>query len=184
MRGQIEALLKTVAGELDELTRRSVAERLAACVTTPTSLLNEFFFDASPETKRKILLRNDEPMDPNNEGVCGFPDERLLAEASRAASQVELKNMLAQVFSIPTDICERILADKSGKALAVACKGIRVSRAKFSALAVMAGDGGGDSLDACYRRLAAFDEIPEPAATRVLLFWRAKDAAVPNRHAA
>jgi hypothetical protein len=184
MRGQIEALLKAISGELDAETRRMVVERLAVGATISPSLLNEFFFDASLRTKRKILLRNGEPTDADRDGVDGVSDERLLVEATRAESHAELAKMLAQVFSIPDDICERILADKSGRALAVACKGVGVSRAKFSTLAVLAGDAREDSLDACYRRLAAFDEIPEPAAARVLQFWRAKDATALRHRAA
>jgi hypothetical protein len=185
MYSQVEALLRAIAGELDVDTRHSVAARLADSASVPTGLLNEFFFDAPSDVRRKILERNSAVQPPdNNGGARSASREPAIALAVRDCSRVVTAEWLAQAFAIPVEICERILADKSGNALAVACRGAGVSRAKFSTLAVLAGDSRNDPLDACYRRLAAFDDISEPAAVNMLGFWRSRDAAALRDRAA
>jgi hypothetical protein len=84
---------------------------------------------------------------------------------------------LAQALNLPLTRVEEILSDSSGHALAVICKGLRLSRVTYSTLAVLT--GGKDQPD--YHRLDRYDAVETPDAVRQLQDWRINSAV---QHAA
>jgi Uncharacterised protein conserved in bacteria (DUF2336) len=87
--------------------------------------------------------------------------ERALVEAARAGDVV---TPLSRSLGLPAETVGQILADKSGRALAVAAKTIGLSRAAYSALALLAYP---DNVSA----LGAFDEVNAVEAARQLRDW-------------
>jgi hypothetical protein len=63
-----------------------------------------------------------------------------------------------------------ILADPSGQALAIACKGAGLNRAAFSAIALLSAAGA--NLEGAYAMLDAFDAVPLADAARQVRLWR------------
>ena len=107
---------------------------------------------------------------PRNEAVSND----LIAAARKGE---DIRVPLAQALNLPAARIEEILADASGHGLAVACKGLRLSRVTYSTLAVLV--GGKDQLD--YTRLDRYDAVETPDAVRQLQDWRIKSAV---QHAA
>ena len=105
---------------------------------------------------------------PRNEAVSND----LIAAARKGE---DIRVPLAQALNLPAAQVEEILADSSGHALAVACKGLRLSRVTYSTLAVLTGS----QLD--YSRLDRYDAVETPDAVRQLQDWRIKSAV---QHAA
>jgi hypothetical protein len=163
-----EALLEKALREVDRDTRIQIAARLARHANAPIDILNELFFAASPEMKDEIVARN------ASEGLLpiGGPDyvdeESLLASARGDTS--EFIAAFANALGVRDTTANEILSDSSVQSLALACKGIRVGRATFSAIAVLS-----DRMRATedsYSRLAVYDTVPECAAERMLAYWR------------
>jgi hypothetical protein len=104
-------------------------------------------------------------------------DESETAKLIDAARKGEdLLAPLARAWNLPPIQVKDILADSSGHALAVACKGAKFSRAAFSALTVLTG-GQGDIVRN-YGRLDRYDAVDSAQAEQVLQSWRA--GAVPH----
>ena len=105
---------------------------------------------------------------PRNEAVSN----ELIAAARKDG---DICAPLAQALNLPASRVEELLADPS--ALAVICKGLRLSRVTYSTLAVLA--GGRDLTD--YSRLDRYDAVETPDAVRQLQDWRIQSAV---QHAA
>ena len=93
---------------------------------------------------------------------------RGLMEMLRGGREADMA--LAETAGIPKEKAAEILADDSGHALAVACKGAGIGRAAFSTLAMLT-DHSHDAAKA-YARLDMFDAVPTPEAVRQLRAWR------------
>jgi hypothetical protein len=164
MRAPFEALFEKTAREADAPTRAALAERLEGAAGLPVELLNTFYFEA-PAGLRACILAYDadapgEPSAPATDGAA------LVASARRTMNGTFVQ-AFAAALSLPGDVAHAILADASGQALAVACRGAGLDRATFSALAILTG---GPSPD----RLAAFDTVPGAGAAQLLRAWRAQ----------
>ena len=77
---------------------------------------------------------------------------------------------LALSTGLSQERAAEILADDSGHALALACKGAGLGRAAYSALAMLT-DSSHDTAKA-YARLDMFDAVAMPEAVRQLRAWR------------
>lgn len=77
---------------------------------------------------------------------------------------------LAESAGLSKSKVMEILADHSGHALAVACKGAGLNRATFSALALLTEPA--DNLASAYAMLDEFDVVPVAEAARQLRGWR------------
>jgi len=168
MREPFEALLEKSLRDVDPAARALLAQRFADG-TMPLSVLNTLIFDANPEARQAILARN--ATEANDATAARMVDERDLLAAARAGT-IELPLVLALYFGIPTDVAAKALADRSGFSLALLCSGIGCSRAAFSALAVLASPHA--DTDESYRRLAAYDQVPENGAVALMQFWRSQ----------
>jgi hypothetical protein len=170
MREPFEALVEKVLRRLDEPTRRLIAERLSRNTETPVAILNELYFDVPPVGRARILARNAQGEGEASER--GAPDEIALLKSARASSRRDFVATFARSLGLSQTAARAILADVSGDALAVACKGAGMKRAVYSALVVCMAGALKTNIDALYERLSAFDVIPEGGARRMLAYWR------------
>ena len=98
---------------------------------------------------------------------------RRLIEVARGGGDITAE--LARVFNLPRARIKTILSDRSGRALAIACKGRGLSRASFSVLVVlMSGQGPAAKI---HIRLDCYDTIDAPEAEQLLRGWRDSAAA-------
>ena len=163
-----EALLEKALREVSRETRIQIAERFERRADAPVDILNELFFAASPEMKDEIVARNaSEGLLPS--GGPDYVDEATLLEAARSDGE-DFPAIFASALGVCDTIVSEILADASVQSLALACKGIRVGRATFSAIAILSDQMRGT--DESYSRLSVYDTVPECAAERMLAFWR------------
>ena len=101
-------------------------------------------------------------------------DEKQIVSAARTTANGEFAAAFARMLGIEPAMAERILHDRSGRALAIACKGAHLTRATFSALALITETGSG-AVDT-RERLSSFDSVPLTGAERLLDFWRTRNA--------
>src|SRR5579863_3148194 len=103
------------------------------------------------------------------------PDDvhRRLMEIARGSGDIAAE--LARAFHLPRARIANILSDHSGRALGIACKGVGLSRASFSALVVLL--SGKSPVTKIHTRLNAYDAIDATEAKRLLRAWRDNAAA-------
>src|SRR3974390_519720 len=167
MREPFEALLEKVLKRVDGTTRRMLAARLASHPTTAVTLLNEFYFDVPAEAKSAILRRNaalEEPL----QNMPAYANEAELLAAARRVRGHDFAMALGDYLGVTPATSERILADTSGNALAVACRGAGVKRATYSALALLTIGELRVNPGARFEHLVGFEQIPDPGARRLL----------------
>jgi hypothetical protein len=166
MREPFEALLEKALSDIAPDARGLLAKRFVGG-NMPLTVLNALFFDAAPEVKNEILSRN--AASPSGSAPRAINEQALLAVA-RAAEPHQVTDAIAERFGIGRSSAAAALADASAYSLACLCKGASLSRAAYSALAVLAESG--IARDERYRRLAAYDAIPEAGARALLRFWQ------------
>ena len=170
MREPFEALLEKSLRNVEPALRAELAERFIERTETPLHLLNLLVFDAAPQTKSAILVRNALAQEGETPAAAAVTEQVTLLPAVRASSPDTISGILASQFRIEPEIATQILADRSGWMLAALCKGAGLGRAAFSALAVLARPNAPP--DESYRRLAAYDAVPQEGAAALLAFWR------------
>ena len=99
-------------------------------------------------------------------------NEALLVQLIRENLLPELICAFARLADIDERTAKRILFDKSGEGLAVACKASRFDRATFSTLVLLGSTDKSRSMDTTYRLLALYDKVPTNVAQRTMRFWR------------
>ena len=163
MRIPCEALLERAARDVDAATRARLAQRADGHPELPVALLNALFFVASEPLKKSIVARNEDAAElPADKDAA---DETALIKAARVNKAFVAE--FARQIHVSIETAQDILTDTSGQSLAVACKGAHVTRAGFSALAMLT------AKDAtCGTRLEAYDCVPLHAAERMLHAWR------------
>lgn len=180
MREPFEALLEKALRDVEPPARTLLAERFVKHSGMPLTVLNQLIFDAPPEVRTKILSRNADAFARNV--ATPHIDGALLLFAARRARPDGLAETLATWFGIKPEIAADVLRDHSAHSLAILCKGAQLTRAGFSALAVLARpDAAGDEH---YRRLAVYDSVPDDGARVLLVFWRSQLDLVPPAVAA
>jgi hypothetical protein len=168
MREPFEALLEKSLADIEPEGRALLAERFAKKPGIPLPILNALIFDASPEVRAEILARNGAAFHGGaTEDVCG---ESALLAGLRVADIDDIAPVLSAHLHVPQPTAARIVADSSATTLAVLCRGAGLSRPTFSALAVLSSPSA--DVDEHYRRLAAYDDVPDNAAISLLSHWR------------
>jgi hypothetical protein len=165
MRVAFEALLEKIVREIDLEACVALAARFVDRTDdTPLGLLNAFFLCA-PETMRAaILARNDAAG-----AIDALPiDSETLLHAARTADNFGAA--LVHLAGLPEDLAAAIASDAG--ALAVLCKGAGISRATFSAIAILAGPL--RSVHENFAMLAAYDQVPANGAAQLLAFWQGR----------
>jgi hypothetical protein len=171
MREPFEVLLEKVLRRLDGTTRRMIAARFAGRADAALPLLNALYLDVPAECRATILQRNAERGD-GTVAAIEATDELPLLVAARTAKPGEFAATLAHALQISPATARRMMIDWSGHALAVACKGAKVHRATYSALAVLTATEMKQDAGTRYASLAAYDDIPLKGAERLLQYWR------------
>jgi len=174
MRAPFEALMEKVVRGLDGPTRRLLVARLAAGADTPVDLLNEFFFDVPSESKLVILARNADISSAEDDREPSVAAEQSLLAAIRTPGVTDFESSLAECLAVDGSTASHILSDD--RALAVACKAARLSRATFSAIALVGSIDRG--LESIRSRLESFEQVPEAGTARLLSYWRKRSERI------
>jgi hypothetical protein len=103
-------------------------------------------------------------------------DEPALIARARTQKRQDWTVEFAGYIGIDAETAARIVREPTGEALAVACKAARLSRATFSALAVLAAREDSASIDEIYARLANYESVSEEAAREIMAGWRSHAA--------
>ncbi len=166
MRATFVALLEKIVREMTGPGRAVLAARFRDRGDFPLSLLNEFFLFAPAPMKDAILMRNDAegPIE------CAPVDAEALLHAARTARDFAAE--LAQVAGLPLPVAAAMLGDPSARALAALARATGVSRATFSAMALLAGPA--RSVHENFAMLGVFDGVPQNGARQLVAFWRAR----------
>jgi hypothetical protein len=130
--------------------------------------------DAATRTRLRVQLYSDPDL-----ALRVLPRESISHNLVAAARNGDLPAVLADSLGVEGRMAQQILEDESGAALAVACKGARIDRAAFSALALLTRPGRDRA--GMVAVLDAYDSMPLSEATRVLRGWR---EPAPNAHVA
>jgi hypothetical protein len=164
MRATFGALLEKIVREVDAPAQAALAARFDGRSDFPPSLLNEFFLVATPRMQDAILAAND--------AAEARTPVVINAEALLAAARVsrDFASALAGIAGVPQSVSAAIACD--ARALAALCKGAGISRAAFSAMAILTGPV--RSVHENFAMLTVFDRVPENGAAHLLGFWRAR----------
>jgi len=166
MRATFEALLEKIAREMDCGALGALAARFENRTDARLALLNELFLAASAEMKDATLARND--------ALAVMPaldvDEDALLAAARADQDFPVA--LAELTGVPRTIGAEIVADTSGRALAVVCRAANINRATFSAIVTLSGPV--RSVHESFSMLSVYDKVPANGSVHLLAFWRAR----------
>jgi len=184
MREPFEALLEKTLRVIDAQTREALAWHIAEREKAPLWLLNEFYFGASADLRKAILMHNayangESAHDPEPADLESPTLGASLVQAARTAPQEQLPSRVAALCGLSREIVARILKDASGEGLAVLAKGAHLGRAAFSALAILTGTAGDAE-----RRLGIFDAVPQAGAEAMFRFWRSRNARETAANAA
>ncbi|MEI9989957.1 MAG: hypothetical protein WDM86_07950 [Rhizomicrobium sp.] len=170
MRATFVALLEKIVREMAGPSRAVLAARFRDRDDFPLSLLNEFFLFAPAPMKDAILARND----AEGPVECGPLDAEALLHAARTARDFAAD--LAHIAGLPLPVAAAMLSDPSARALAALARATGVSRATFSAMALLAGPA--RSVHENFAMLGVFDAVPRDGARRLVALWRAQGDAV------
>ena len=166
MRATFVSLLEKIVREMAGPSRAVLAARFRDRDDFPLSLLNEFFLYAPAPMKDAILARNDAqaPVD------CAGVDAEALLHAARTAR--EFADALAHIAGLPFAVAAAMLSDPSARGLAALARATGISRATFSAMAILTGPA--RSVHENFAMLDVFDRVPVGGARQLVAFWRAK----------
>ena len=172
MRPPVVGLFETALREADDETQILIAGRMAGKPEIPLRLMNVLYLAAAAPQRREILMRNE------LEGPAPAPlladGAAILAAARNKAG--DFTGALARLTAVPRRMAAAILADTSGEALAVLCRGANLDRATFSGIALLRGAQG--------LPLAVFDTVAPKAAALLVADWRKTTAAIAPEHIA
>ncbi len=172
MRATFEALLEKIVGEMAPAACRTIAPRFDGRADFPLSLFNAFFFSCPPAMQDAILSRND----ALDEAVGEPLDADALLGAARAAR--DFTPALSRIAGLPETIAQAMLADPSGRGLAVLARATGMARASFSAMAILAGPA--RSVAENFAMLGTYDSVPANGARHLVALWRARADAPPR----
>ena len=160
------ALLEKIVREMDDTAQAALAPRLQGRNDFPLSLLNELFLAAPEGMKDALLARNNAVMAVRRQTVNA---DALLVAARTTAN---FAPALSRALSIPLPLIARILADRSGRALAAICRSTGINRASFSAIMILAGPV--RAVHQNFAMLSVFDRVPENGAANLLVYWQSR----------
>jgi hypothetical protein len=167
MREAVLTLLDLSLRDADDDTRLHLAAKLGGRRELPLDLVNEFYLSAPAPVRHVILERNDVEGGTHANPVAD-PEELLFA--ARDDTSASFTRAFASALHVPLFTAAAILADASGEALAVACRGAHLERAHFSALALLKLCDGS--------ALEAFEAPPQRGCESLTGFWQAQTGRV------
>lgn len=101
-------------------------------------------------------------------------NEALLVQLLREKRIPEVICGFAKLAEVDETTARRIIFDKSGEGLAIACKANKFDRSTFSTFVLLASPNGARSIDQTYELLALYDRVPVDIAQRTMRFWRVR----------
>lgn len=171
MRGPIIALCETALREADHETQCVLAGRLAGRGDVPLKLMNTLYLAATPPQRREILMRNA----LEGKSTVAAADEAAILVLARDRSS-DFAGTVAQRTAVARTMVIAALNDASGEPLAVLCRGLGLSHACFSAIALLRGVDGMD--------LTAYDTVTPQAAQSLVADWCKAQAVAHTLHTA
>jgi hypothetical protein len=161
------ALRAALAEELAELLNAWPEDCPAELRQTCETMLAETAREVDPDTRARLRVR----LYANTALAARIlPRETRRNVIELVRSGEDIITALADSAGLDKSKAAQILADPSGRALAVACKGAGLNRAAFSAIALLS--VAGTDLAGAYAMLDEFDAVPVAEAARQLRGWR------------
>lgn len=181
----------------------SMHQPLVSRSDLPPDLLNEMFWHVSAALREHIISSVD-AVDENkveemlvetmvwanpgqSEDTLGKPekfilrkekmnqlDAALLVQLIRQGKIPEMIAGLARLIKADLPMARRIVFDKGGEALAVACKAVGIDRTTFSDLIMLLDTGSEKTRQDRGMLLGVYGRITEEAANRTIRFWRTR----------
>jgi hypothetical protein len=170
MRPPVVALFETALREADDQTQTVLAGRLAGHRDVPLKLMNLLYLAAPAPLRREILMRNE--LEGPTPAALAL-DEAAVLEAARNRSG-DFSGAMMRLAGVPRRVVIAALGDPSGEALAVLCRGLALTRATFSAIALLRGV---ETLPLC-----VFDTVAPKAAALLVHAWRKSAAETAPEH--
>jgi len=85
-------------------------------------------------------------------------------------------------LDVPT--ARRVLFDKSGRALAVACKAAKFDKTTYSSVILGIGKDSHRSIQETYQLVGLYDSLDLNTAKRIMRFWKVRKAASQDENGA
>lgn len=176
---------------VDASTRAAVAAALRNYPTTPAAVwrklahadapqargedLCDLFFSAAAD-ERRLILENLVVSSAKPAPVSADILARLEASALRRNAS-EFMRLLRAALAISPQLALRIVQDRSGEPLVVACKALGMPSAALQRILLFLNPVIGQSVGRVYDLATLFDQISPDAAAEMLAIWRAASPA-------
>jgi uncharacterized protein (DUF2336 family) len=154
--------------------RKGIMERFAV----DPAMLDDAMQDAAHAAMRK--RPDDQASDPAERLIEGLVearqlDERFLVQALRGGKVSAFVAGLGYLCKVEPRVARRIVHDRSGESLAIACRAINVERNNFASLFLLTRQGGGKVMSPnTLRDMLKFYDLTTPHRARIALrYWRA-----------
>lgn len=123
--------------------------------------------EESPETAAEDYIKN---LERN-----GRLNEAALLELAAKKKSMEFLLGLATLLKIEAQAVQRVITDKSGQALLIACRAAGFSTAAFKTLALSPLTGVATELTEIVQLIRTYDKLPIPEAQRTMRYWQSRD---------
>lgn len=123
--------------------------------------------EASPDTAAEDYI---------NDLQCkGRLDEATLLELAAEKKSMEFLLGLAALLKIEAQAVQRVVTDKSGQALLIACRAAGFSTGAFKTLALSPLTGVASELTEIVHLIRTYDKLSIPEAQRTMRYWQTRD---------
>lgn len=123
--------------------------------------------EASPDTASEDYIKNLER--------GGRLNEAALLELAAENKSMEFLLGLAALLKIEAQAVQRVVTDKSGQALLIACRAAGFSTAAFKTLALSPLTGVASELTEIVHLIRTYNKLPIPEAQRTMRYWQTRD---------
>lgn len=110
-----------------------------------------------------------------------IPTERIteakLVDFIRAGEMTQAVGAFAHLTELDVPTARRVLFDKSGRALAVACKAAKFDKTTYSSVILGIGKDSHRSIQETYQLVGLYDTLDLNTAKRIMRFWKVRKAA-------
>lgn len=105
----------------------------------------------------------------------GRLDEATLIKLAAEKKSMEFLLGLAALLKIEAQAVQRVVTDKSGQALLIACRAAGFSTTAFKTLALSPLTGVASELTEIVHLIRTYDKLPIPEAQRTMRYWQTRD---------
>jgi len=125
--------------------------------------------EESPETSAEAYIKDLERR--------GRLDEDALVEMATEKKPMEFLLGLAALLKIEEKAVQRVVTDKSGQALLIACRAAGFSTATFKTLALSPLTGVASQLNEIVHLIRTYEKLSIPEAQRTMRYWQTRDGS-------